>query len=372
MKSLATMIGASLLTCGLAATASASSFVSHSGSLRATAGMSESLKAHIKAHEEAHANMNLDYIDEIKDLMKDCKAPAKDARYDWPSSIESIGHSISSYQNYTGSGRFHQGVDFRAPANTDVINPFKGQVVMIRNYGRNHLYWEVAVLDPSGCLWQYHHINEPSIPQNIRAAFEDFKKDRTKGFIEKGTKVGEIVPWPEKTYGELFHHIHLNILDASKAYLNGYNFMKELADTQAPVIKKVGLAQGVRLLEGNEVSGDYTVYAEVSDLIMHDKFILPPYSLSYYFKNKPDEVFPVWTFDKLPGGSSNKARVHEYFIFSGLHGKLTCGNYGCRRFFVNIGFTKKLPLAAGSYEIVVVAKDHVGNKTEQSFAWKVK
>lgn len=242
---------------------------------------------------------------------------------------------------------------------------------MIRNYMSGPLYWEVAVLDPSGCLWQYHHIKEESIPQNIKDAFEAFKKDNTKGFIEKGTVVGQIVPWPVETYGELFHHIHLNILDSNKAYLNGYNFMKELADDKPPVIKKVGIVKGNSPFPGNTVSGEYSIYAEVSDLIMHDKFILPPYSLSYYFKNKPDEVHPVWTFDSLPGKDDYSKHVHEYFVYNGGDSRTTCGNYQCRKFAVNIGFTKKLPQEPGEYEIVVVAKDHVGNKTEKAYAWKV-
>lgn len=372
MRFLTPLLSAGALFCGLLTTAYGSAFIQHAG-MHIKPGMSEALKAHILEHEAAHANMDLSYLDDLKPLMKNCKAPDPDKRYDWPTdTIESIGHSISSYQNYTGSGRFHHGVDFRAPANVDILSPFRGQVAMIRNYMAGELYWEVAVLDPSGCLWQYHHIAKPSIPQNIQDAFEAFKKDNTKGFIEKGTKVGEIVPWPVETYGELFHHIHLNILDENKAYLNAYNFMKALPDTQAPEIKRVGIVQDKRLLEGNEVSGEYSIYVEASDLIMHEKFILPPYSLSYYFKGKPEQVLPVWTFDTLPGKDDYSARVHEYFVYGGRQGKLTCGNYQCRRFIIDVGFSKKLPQEAGDYEIVVVAKDHVGNKTEKSFAWKVK
>lgn len=367
------IFSAAAVVCGLATAAFGSSFVSHTASMRITPGMSAELKAHIKEHEAAHANMDNSYMDSLKPLMKNCKAPGKDARYEWPTTIESIGHSISSYQNYTGKGRFHHGVDFRAPANVDIISPFRGQVAMIRNYMAGELYWEVAVLDPTGCLWQYHHIAQPSIPQQIKDAFEAFKKDNTNGgFIEKGTKVGQIVPWPVETYGELFHHIHLNILDGNKAYLNGYNFMKELPDNQAPVIKRIGLMKGVRIQDTTTVSGDYKVFAEVSDLIMHDKFILPPYSLSYYFKDKPGEVHPVWTFETLPGKDDYSAKVHDYFLYSGLRGELTCGNYECRRFFVNIGFQKKMPETPGTYSIVVVAKDNVGNTTEKPFTWTVK
>lgn len=372
MKITSSLLGAWALCYGFTAAAATSAFVQHGGSMRITQGMSPKLKAHILEHEKAHANMDNGYVDSLKPLMKNCKAPAKDKRYDWPTTIESIGHSISSYQNYTGEGRFHHGVDFRAPANVAVFSPFRGQVTMIRNYMTGPLYWEVAVLDPSGCLWQYHHIEEKSIPQQIKDAFEAFKKDNTKGFIDKGTKVGEIVPWPVETYGELFHHIHLNILDGDKAYLNGYNFMKELADDKAPVITKIGISKGGIPVEGNTVSGDYSIYAEVSDLIMHDKFILPPYSLSYYFKGKPDEVHPVWTFDSLPGKDDYSKHVHEYFVYKGGDKRTTCGNYQCRKFLVNIGFTKKLPQQAGAYEIVVVAKDHVGNKTEKAYSWRVK
>lgn len=355
MKSLARFCGAGLLAVALSAPAYSS-------------GVPESIVADF----EAEAHQDLSYVDALKPQMKNCTAPAEADRYEWPFKLLSIGHSIASYQKYSGRARFHHGIDIRGRKNLDVFNPFRGQVVMIRNYGSGALYWEVALLDPTGCLWQYHHVAEPSIPKEIRDAYNEYKKDKTKGFVEKGAKVGQIVPWTTETFGELFHHIHLNILDGNKAYLNGYNFLKTLDDKKAPIIKQVGIVKNGRIVKGNEVSGNYSLYAEVTDLVLHDKFILPPYALNYYFKNKPDQLLPVWTFDSLPGKGDVNKQVHDYFISGGGQRKMTCGNYTCRRIFIDLGFSKKLPQTAGSYEIVVVAKDHAGNETKKAYAWKVK
>ena len=67
---------------------------------------------------------------------------------------------------------------------TQVFNRSGGQVVNIENYQPGwYLYWEVAVLDPDGYLWQYHHIDVDTIPQNVWDAWYAYQVDPLLGYI---------------------------------------------------------------------------------------------------------------------------------------------------------------------------------------------
>jgi hypothetical protein len=56
--------------------------------------------------------------------------------------------------------------------------------------------------------------------------------------------------------------------------------------------------------------------------------------------------------------------------------KGTCGNYQCRQFYINLNFTQEAPrktlkLNPGKHKIEVFVEDLSGNKSEESFEWKV-
>lgn len=293
------------------------------------------------------------------------KADMREAgtRYDWPVTLSSIGHTTASYQNYGGSPYFHHGLDIRAEAGSDVLASAGGKVVNIENYvPGDPAYWEIAILDDDGFLWQYHHVERRSIPQAI------FDARASGARIEAGTKIGEVYYWSVTTFGERYHHIHLNILGAGDAYLNPFDFLAPLADTQAPVFVDVGLLKNGARVNGRTVSGQYTVYAQVHDLILHRQFVVPAQSLVY----KVDGGAPVtvWDFSTLPGGASNEAFVNDYFVRS-----LTCGNYTCRKLTVNLGFDRAgqrfFTTARGEHTIEITARDYAGNETSTEFSWTV-
>ncbi len=105
--------------------------------------------------------------------------------YDWPYDWDQMGLVIQSYQNYSSgisSAYFHHGIDMVAPNGTAVYNRPGGQVVNIENYNPgNSLYWEVAILDPEGYVWQYHHVDQPTIPQLIYDKFDEWQADPVNG-----------------------------------------------------------------------------------------------------------------------------------------------------------------------------------------------
>lgn len=283
--------------------------------------------------------------------------------------LESIGHTIASYQHYGGNPYFHHGIDSRAPFGTDVFTYSGGQIVNIENYQPgNPLYWEVAVLDPDGFLWQYHHIDMPTIPQYIWDKYDEYLADPLNGgFVPPITHVGDIVEWPVFTFGEYFHHIHLNIYDGDGHYYNGFYLHEPLPDIQSPEILQIGLYQNGQILPGNEVQGNYSLYIRARDLIMHQQFYVPPNEIIYTVDAGPTET--TWKFDGLPGGGNNQAYVTEFFI------PPTCGDYECRDFYINLGFAvgpdRPFPTDPGQHTVTVTVRDFVGNEASADYTWTV-
>jgi hypothetical protein len=255
-------------------------------------------------------------------------------------------------------------LDIRGDAGTPVHASVGGKVINVGNYnGGSRYYWEIAILDAHGFLWQYHHVNHESIPQEVKDAFA------AGGEIEAGSLIGEIVDWPVDTLGETFNHVHLNVLGAGEAALNPFAFLEKLDDTKGPEIRSIGLlSEAAAPLSGNTVSGSYGLYVEARDLILHDKFYLPPYHVEMRIDGGAPET--VWTFDAIPGGADINAEVPKFYVES-----RTCGNYRCRRATINLGYqpegTRSFPTEKGSHQIEVLVQDYAGNSDSQSFQWTV-
>lgn len=283
-------------------------------------------------------------------------------RHPWPVTLLSIGHTPASYQNY-GSAYFHHGIDMRADAGSAILASAGGKVVNIENYVQgNPAYWEVAILDEEGYVWQYHHVDRDSIPAAVHEAYESGSP------IAAGTKLGEVYYWPQTAFGERYHHIHVNVLGQGDTFLSGFELLEPLADTKAPVFVEIGLLKNGRRHPGRSVSGRYSVFAQAHDLMLHDRFVVPPHELS--FRLDGGEETRVWRFDTLPGGASSTQYVHEVFVPS-----MACGDYDCRRLPIDLGFRpsgrRAFPATRGEHRIEVIAKDYAGNVTTSSFTWQV-
>jgi len=281
----------------------------------------------------------------------------------WPFPLLSIGHNMQSFQNYGGSPYWHDGLDIRSRVDQPIYASAGGKIVNIENYSPgNPLYWEIAILDEEGFVWKYHHVDRSSIPSDI------FKAQKLGTKVNAGTFIGNVVRWPITTFGEVYHHLHLLVVAKDGLYTNPFLMMEPLPDTSAPVIKKIGLAKNHRPISGNQVKGAHSVYLEASDLTLHDKFLLPPYKISYRLNGKEEQL--VWEFVHLPSGKNDEDFITDFYLDG------TCGNYDCRRFYFNLNFSKENPrqaitLSPGSHSIEVTVEDIVGNKTSDSFEWTV-
>jgi len=319
-------------------------------------------------HAEAEKNFKPQYASRATGNWAKRSKKLSRLRYPWPVKVLSIGHTIASFQSYNFGGPpapyFHHGLDIRAEAGSDVLASVGGEVINIENYiPGSDFYWEVAILDKDGFIWQYHHIEKKSIPQAIHEAFKN------KTSIDAGTKIGEVVAWEIETFGEVFHHIHLNILGKEKAYLNPFEFLELLPDKSAPEIVGFKLLQNGMIEEDNEVKGtSYTVAAEIRDLVLSDVFIVPPNEIKISIDTA--DPITVWKFNGLPGGSSNEAYVTDFFP-----PRLACGDYECRRPVINLGFNKKnkmiFPVIPGRHKLELWVSDYNGNENKQAFEWIV-
>lgn len=287
----------------------------------------------------------------------------KARRHPWPFDPLSIGNNMQSYQNYGGKPYWHDGLDIRSEVDAPIHSSTGGKVVNIENYiDGNPLYWEIAILDEEGYVWKYHHIERKTIPSEIFKAFnEGFK-------ISAGTYLGNVVRWPVTTLGEVYHHLHLLIVSKSGKYINPFLMLDVLDDVSVPVIKKIGIAKNHRPVQGNKVIGAHSLFIEAADLTLHQKYILPPHKISYRLDGLDEKL--VWEFIHLPSGTNDLDYINDFYLDG------SCGNYSCRKFFINLNFTQEHPrktmvLDPGEHSVEVSIEDIAGNKTSSIFNWNV-
>jgi hypothetical protein len=112
-----------------------------------------------------------------------------------------VSNLMEDWQDFNGTPYFHSGVDIRVPAGTPVHSCTDGTVVKVDNYsGGSSLYWEVAVQDPVGYIWQYHHLEGASIAVSEGA------------LVVQGQVLGNVVTWSTAMNGFTYNHMHLNVV----------------------------------------------------------------------------------------------------------------------------------------------------------------
>ncbi len=290
--------------------------------------------------------------------------------YTWPFALDSIGWSMQSYQDYGGTPYFHHGMDMMKMWGTMVYNRSGGQVINIENYNPGwDLYWEVAVLDPDGYIWQYHHIQESTIPEYIWTKYNEYLVDPVNGgFIPADTHIGNIIEWPVWSFGKQFNHIHLNILAAGGVFVNGFEFHNALPDTVGPEIQHVGLLQYGQIYPGDTIEGNYSLYVRARDLILDNVYYLPPWEINFAVDCGP--VQTTWRFDTLPGGWSDTAYLDDFYVVPP-----TCGDYDCRDYYIDLGFIRdsqfEFPMSGGQHTVLVTVRDYAGNTASQSYTYTV-
>ena len=281
----------------------------------------------------------------------------------WPVQVLSIGHTMASYQDYGGGAYFHHGIDIRAEAGSSVVLPVNAEVIKVSNYNNGiPAYWEIAVRDDDGFVWQFHHVERNSIPEVV------FNAEQSGQHLAAGTKIGEVYFWQVTTFGEVYHHVHLNILGEGGEFVNGFAFLQKLNDVKAPIVKDIAILQNGQRRSGSFVSGAYSLLVQIDDLILHDQFVVPPYVIRFSVDGGTKET--LWQFDRLPGGNSETQFVDQLYVPG-----LVCGDYECRKPIMDLGFAplgnRVFPQTHGAHHVEIDAADFEGNQATGQFNWTV-
>lgn len=300
------------------------------------------------------------------------------ARRPWPfaptTSAHPLGHLHEQYQQYgsgTNGAYFHHGLDIREPSGTSGYACRGGRVTNCNWYDTQPLYFEIEITDADGYRWQYHHVDNTTVPQAIFTAYQ------TNGSIADGTLLGKIVPWPVSAYGQVYNHWHLNVLAPDGRYMNPLNFLIEPVDNVPPTVKNVWVAtQGTTTALNNgttgaTVAGNLDVIAECEDLMPGQPYQLCIYKTTLEITqiagpgshNLPETTF--WRFNFLPGGGDRYLNVFDIFKYqlsTPTGTKTTMGNYTSRVFLYNVTnkYGGTLGDAVGYWP--TTAKDAVGGR----------
>jgi Peptidase family M23 len=260
------------------------------------------------------------------------------ARSPWPFTPLSIGNNMQTYQDYGTGAYWHDGLDIRCMPGQNIHSATSGKVVKVWNYSSGPNYWEVAILDDDGNTWKYHHVEKGSIDVKVG------------DIVFSGAFLGRAVMWPVSTEGEVYHHLHLLVVDKNGNYVNPFLLLEPLDDRVAPVIHQIGIERATGRL-----------FVDTSDLTLHHRFKVPPHKISYVLDGLERKT--VWEFVNLPSFSNDTDFINEFYL------KGSCGNYSCRRFLINLNFKNKFTLSPGEHQIEVFVEDINGNSTSQRYSW---
>ncbi|MCB9883130.1 MAG: M23 family metallopeptidase [Planctomycetes bacterium] len=307
-------------------------------------------------------------------------------------------HQFQLYSSNPASAYFHHGIDIREPAQTPVLACAGGVVENAGYYSNPPYYYEVAIRDADGFLWEYHHIDAPTVPAGVLQAFQ------TGGSIPAGTFIGETISWPVRAYGALFHHIHMNVKDEDGRYINPLHLILDLADATPPSCLGVWVLpnEGTSTFAGSPpvVSGDVDVVARFEDRVAPEPYQLTLYETEVEIHPLGGVQAPVfgprvlWRFDNLPGGTSRFDQIWDVFKMSfqdGATAHSTQGDYNDRRFYYTLtNATDFLPdgpagywdtdatrpgglrtYPNGLYRITVRARDIRGNEVSRTLDVRV-
>src|SRR5512140_747934 len=92
------------------------------------------------------------------------------SRYNWPvHGAFTIINTVSTLQFYGTTPGFHHGLDMHAPAGTPVYAPVGGIVGAGYYYPRAQVpyTYEVFIEGDDGFRWEFHHIDQATIPPDI-------------------------------------------------------------------------------------------------------------------------------------------------------------------------------------------------------------
>ncbi|HSW60560.1 MAG TPA: hypothetical protein VLJ60_07145 [bacterium] len=266
-----------------------------------------------------------------------------------------VGHTSVNIQHYTANYKdayFHHGIDVIKDQPEKIFNPYDGRVTKVGYYrteevGESKYYFEVVVQTVNGLKFEFHHTDPESVPEKI------YELAGTDNVVKAGENTGKIVFWPtpDSYSGNLFHHIHLNIIAQNGIKLNPLIMMTPQKDDTAPEIEEIYLADPDRTktLSTENISEDFHVVIKVRDLADDKIWPNPPrFSKIEILDSENGVVFEHSGYDFIAMMSEN---INEF----------VCDYYLCE--IGDTGFSKG-SYSEREFHIVVTAFDKTGNKSD--------
>ncbi len=193
--------------------------------------------------------------------------------HDWPVHDSfTIIDTVSTLQFYGPTPGFHHGLDIHAPAGTPVYAPVAGLVGMGYYYPRAQVpyTYEVFLDGDDGFRWEFHHIDQTTIPQEIA------ELAKRHGRVERGTLLARIYDAP-KFDPTIPPHVHVDVIAGDGFYQNPLKFFPPLSDKTGPTIQGIylvdasnhvvaGSAPGIAL-PALLPSGKYELVLDIIDII---------------------------------------------------------------------------------------------------------
>ncbi|MBY0383976.1 hypothetical protein K2X05_02365 [bacterium] len=265
-----------------------------------------------------------------------------DLRFD----TDQFGAVMHQFQDWTSPPYFHAGIDIRGELHQEVYSPVFGRIEagyysytdsfdgrsdkfflpymdVVRGKGVppwGELYFEIAIIDPNGYRYEFHHIDAKTLPDTIIA------KISSGGSVAPGEFVGSLVEWPRKLFDHVYHHVHYNVISPDGVYLNPFKVSEAVVDSISPEIVNIYATQKARcgtayrrLVPHNEeismVTEDDLLVVEAFDQIQQGLARHMPAIIRADFENAPSFS---WNFSEaliLPNGDHpNITKIYLYYL----------------------------------------------------------
>ncbi|MFK8185329.1 MAG: M23 family metallopeptidase [Phormidesmis sp.] len=273
-----------------------------------------------------------------------------------------VMNTLSTPQLYGPSTMgFHHGLDLLAETGTAIYAPVSGTVAMRNYYPRaNTPYtYEVSIQTEAGYRWEFHHIDETTIPDAVRQLAQ------TGGEVEAGTFLGGVF---DATVVDVVPHLHINVLDPEGYYVNPRQFLPEISDEISPTIRGIYVVNEQGDVVVNPSSGEYELVIDVVDEIAPSTMDQSIYRLEITTQSGEETTAWQHVFDQLPVPEDFISGATDIYRAEPI--TLPDGSILANQFFPDQPrrFLHRMPIAlpAGTTLIQVTAADFSGNEDQST------
>lgn len=241
-----------------------------------------------------------------------------------------LGNHYLEYQNYGGSGYWHDGIDLVTPGPVQTYSVQQGTVTHITY--NDPLYSGIMIGNPvpGGAGWLYWHITSTTFQYDIG------------DLVDTSAYIGTTAFWPVSA----FHHVHFNKVVGTGGYPwswytatdNPLLHLEPRTDPDPPVLETTYQGrifafrrnQASTILDPTALSGDVDIISRIYDIVGLPQWRLNPWKVEYWIDGGAASV-PVTTSLSCSGVSPADALVNV--IYSLTSPLMTMGNYDSRIFY---------------------------------------